>query len=918
MEEEEEEPRSETSSDPSGAAAVLQPAAEGAGAAVDKPPDTTGSDLPKEAGDDQPPADESILDAHSGDQPTSEDRLGFAPYVRAMAAFLTNPLTHPPLTLSVEGGWGCGKSSFMLQLEKELKKQNALTVWFNAWWHDKEDALWAAFALEFLKKLSKQLPWPRRVWAWLKLWALRFKWQDGWFDLLQAVVTLAAFTLASYALFKSRSYWLAVLSGDKVEGEIGKTLLTGGGLTAYLCFIIYLLTKLKNIIGNPLAINLRQHLNAPNYQSRIAFIEQFQQDFSKIVMTYAGSNKVFVFIDDLDRCEVPKAADLMQTLNMMIAGSPQLIFIVGMDREKVAAGLAVKYEKLLPYLTSAPGVKPGDKSAPDPTVGLEYGYTFIEKFIQLPFQMPYPDLRDLEGYLDEINQPVAATAKADGRIIRLRQRFARALQKQESAPAMAGRQSATGTEAAHAPAIAQSSANPPATPATATSQLTEAQRQRRETIRLAVSRDSDRVRKIALMIAPALDNNPRRIKQFINLFRLRTMIANETGLFDILDGESLEQRLTLEKLGKFVAISLRWPLLLTDLDEKPTLLNELQGYATVWYRNQFTVPAADPLPTLGPLSQRWAERHGLMRLFGKGIFIESTWQRSEEADRYDLTGLNIRRLLQVSPPVPRAAATATATPASVTQSPVQSEVADNPETTRPTFTTEELGNGVTLEMISIPKGAFLMGSPEGQGDESEKPQHPVTVSSFSIGKYPVTQAQWQAVMGNNPSEFKGENNPVEQVSWEEAVQFCQKLSEQTGKAYRLPSEAEWEYACRAGTTTQYSFGDDEGLLEQYAWYDKNSEGKTHPVGEKKPNEWGLHDLHGNVWEWCQDKWHQNYKDAPGDGRAWEEGKSDNRLLRGGSWFYDGWFCRSANRYNFAPGVRYYYLGIRVVVSARTQ
>jgi formylglycine-generating enzyme required for sulfatase activity len=232
--------------------------------------------------------------------------------------------------------------------------------------------------------------------------------------------------------------------------------------------------------------------------------------------------------------------------------------------------------------------------------------------------------------------------------------------------------------------------------------------------------------------------------------------------------------------------------------------------------------------------------------------------------------------------------------------------------------TEELGNGVSLEMIFIPKGTFQMGSPKGQGYDSEWPQHPVTVSSFFIGQYPVTQSQWQAVMGNNPSRFKGENNPVEQVSWEEAVNFCQKLSQQTGKAYRLPSEAEWEYAARAGTTTQYSFGDDEGLLEQYAWYNKNSQNRSHPVGERKPNDWGLYDLHGNVWEWCQDKWHQNYEDAPGDGRVWEDGGSDHRLLRGGSWGSFGFGCRSANRFNLAPGDRIIYFGFRVVVSARTQ
>ena len=132
-----------------------------------------------------------------------------------------------------------------------------------------------------------------------------------------------------------------------------------------------------------------------------------------------------------------------------------------------------------------------------------------------------------------------------------------------------------------------------------------------------------------------------------------------------------------------------------------------------------------------------------------------------------------------------------------------------------------------------------------------------------MGKYPVTQKQWKKVMGNNPSNFKGEDRPVESVSWEDVQEFVKKLNEKEGTdKYRLPSEAEWEYACRAGTQTRYSFGDDESKLNEYAWYDKNSGSETHPVGQKKPNSWDLYDMHGNVWEWVQDRWHDKYKGAP--------------------------------------------------------
>ena len=233
--------------------------------------------------------------------------------------------------------------------------------------------------------------------------------------------------------------------------------------------------------------------------------------------------------------------------------------------------------------------------------------------------------------------------------------------------------------------------------------------------------------------------------------------------------------------------------------------------------------------------------------------------------------------------------------------------------------TEKLPKGVTLEMVGLPAGQFLMGSPDSDPDakSDEKPQHQVKVNSFAIGKYPVTQAQYQAVMGNNPSRFQNNpQNPVEKVSWNDAQAFCQKLSQITGKTYRLPTEAEWEYACRAGTTTRYYFGDDANQLGDYAWYKGNSRYKTHPVGEKKPNAWGLYDMIGNVWEWCEDDWHSTYENAPKDGSAWLTNDDDYQILRGGSWCDNPFDCRSAYRYYCNRRDNYYYiLGFRVVCGA---
>ena len=218
----------------------------------------------------------------------------------------------------------------------------------------------------------------------------------------------------------------------------------------------------------------------------------------------------------------------------------------------------------------------------------------------------------------------------------------------------------------------------------------------------------------------------------------------------------------------------------------------------------------------------------------------------------------------------------------------------------------DLGGGVTLKLVLIPAGKFLMG--EGQG------RHEVTLSKpFYMGVTDVTQAQYEAVIGANPSYFKGPTNPVEQVSWNDATEFCKKLSEKTRRAVRLPTEAEWEYACRAGAKTHFCFGDADEGLGDYAWYSANSEQKTYPVGQKKPNAWGLYDVHGNVWQWCAD-WYGDYpKGAMTDPQGAASGSQ--RVLRGGSWGSTPDSCRAAFRYRSIPGSRNLdYFGFRVVVS----
>jgi formylglycine-generating enzyme required for sulfatase activity len=267
---------------------------------------------------------------------------------------------------------------------------------------------------------------------------------------------------------------------------------------------------------------------------------------------------------------------------------------------------------------------------------------------------------------------------------------------------------------------------------------------------------------------------------------------------------------------------------------------------------------------------------------------------------------------------------------------------------------EPLAEGVALTLLRIPPGSFWMGAPEGEegSSDAERPVHRVTLGDFLLGQTPVTQAQWRAVAEweredvkdegeawpevldpdpvaglTKPTQFRGDHKPVVNVSLQEAMAFCQRLRLHTGKNYTLPSEAQWEYACRAGTSTPFHFG--ETITSELANFDAsitNANGpkgeyrqQTTPVGMFPANAWGLQDMHGNVWEWCLDHWHESYEGAPEDGRLWQEGerlKGDERseiakLLRGGSWFDRPRLCRSAFRSGILPYNRYYYGGVRV-------
>ena len=243
-------------------------------------------------------------------------------------------------------------------------------------------------------------------------------------------------------------------------------------------------------------------------------------------------------------------------------------------------------------------------------------------------------------------------------------------------------------------------------------------------------------------------------------------------------------------------------------------------------------------------------------------------------------------------------------------------------------------NSCNIRFVRIPKGRFMMGSKK---DESSQPIHEVKITkAFYVSIYPITQKQWSTVMGSNPSKFIGEKNPVECISWDDCQNFVKELNKRENvELYRLPTEAEWEYACRGGSVSDFFFGNRNNLLKKFAWYSDISEichdvmvqkgifkkrmilkeiteKMTHPVGELEPNAFGLYDIYGNVWEWCQDKWHGNYMGAPVDGGAWMDGKILYNIIRGGGWNTLGKYCTSSHRGNWNPDGTMSDIGFRLV------
>ncbi len=886
------------------------------------------------------------------DQPTGDDSLGFEPYVKAVARFLRSARTNAPLTLSVEGEWGSGKSSFMLQLEEALReKPKQMVVHFNPWRHDTEDSVWAAFAIRFMEEMKKEAPWYVQWFLGpLHLLCARMSWRGLW--LLLEVGGFLALTLAASWLAYQLGLAFPEPAADGGDAapfweHLGRLVLKDHPWLAVLALwgvaLYKLAPKFKELRNFVTSLDVSQYFDSPDYGARISFVERFHEDFGKIVRAYARGQKVFVLIDDVDRCAIPKAADLMQALNLMITKDPPLVFIIGMDREKVAAGIAVKHANLLPYLDSSSSDLDVTKEACVTRLSaIAYGYSFIEKFIQLPFVVPKPDRDRIETYLSGTTPRQQAPSPAkSGWIGRGRAWFSQRLTR--PVPRMAvGTESPTGvveeTGTGEKGQESGSDAVPSVldSPPTATKDAPQSYQGCRRLQVVEEATDSERARKIEQMVAPTLGFNPRRLKQFVNVFRLRAYIASETKLlYDIDDAPKADVEypfVTPEQLGKFVAMGLRWPLLPKHIAADPTLLARLQKHALgaafaeeVKELKRLDSPTQAPQQAGGEETknpfEHWRQDEALLALLLQGCPIDG-----DEADAlaravYGFHHVNTEKLLQALPavPFPQPAPEAETGPGeegTPTETEVQSPPTVKTEPTPPEILERAL-HELEENMVWIEGGEFMMGSPKDEKGrfESEGPLHEVRLDGLYVSPTPITQAQYEAIMGKNPSHFKGAVRPVESVSWGDATAFCAELSKRTaytGREYALPTEAQWEYACRAGRQAAYHFGDNPDRLGDYTWYGENSGGKTHPVARIKPNLWGLYDVYGNVWEWCSDHWHDNYEGAPKDGGAWTEAEDSLRVMRGGSWRSGPSHCRSAYRRSSSPGSRDNGLGFRVV------
>jgi hypothetical protein len=604
------------------------------------------------------------------DQATSRDSLGFKLYVEALANFLLAPATCAPFTVSIEGTWGTGKSSFMLQLKERIKTQSgrAITIDFNAWKYDKQEELWAAFALTVSRSLRRDTRFPRRLLCDIGLYRSRLK---GLREKTKLIAKLALW-LVLLSVFAYSFFWSfrapyperhaavqkvvddtlpskpastpnppltappkADVSGtgpntrSSAVSDTGPSRASDGARTSLtkewllfgianshwatgLILLIWLVMKFRSLSGKTLfEIELEQYIDRPDYKGKAAFVDAFSEDFGKSVRAYAPRNgaKIFVFIDDLDRCEVPKAADLMQAINLMIGDGSPLFFIIGLDRGKVAASIAFKYRGIAPYLLSPSEFAPGAsiRRRPDYAKIRAFGDEFLEKFIQISFPIPVSD--NDEQAKEFINSLISPSVVLVHRSNWLRRLVPWLVKNGQSLP--------TG---ATPPALRESGRNP---------------------FRIESGPESERIRSVLLMVREILGHNPRRIKTFLNRFRLMLYIASSQGLLDK-DLKTGIAEVTPEQLGKFIALVSAYPDMLAESVADPSFFQKLEFYLT-WGKTGMQKNIADADKNY---VERWL-RPGVRALVTPPKTLTAAW-----ANTYSLERFPVSKFVQILPPVP--------------------------------------------------------------------------------------------------------------------------------------------------------------------------------------------------------------------------------------------------------------------------
>lgn len=506
-------------------------------------------------------------DIHFGatdDHSSSIDKLGFKPYVDVVHQFLTHDETNPPLTLSIEGEWGSGKSSFMDQLRDRLEKEGKTTVEFNPWIHEQQKGLWASFATSLVESLKKATPIHRKFDKYLLISYRRLR--SGANNVVFEKLIIE-FLLLILLIILGMVVWFvygieeisAVISGSNFDLRFW---LGTSGVVVSILALIDLSRRGYNVWAKSINQSFEQRINEPSYQEHTEFLESFQSDLELILDVYAGEDPVYVFMDDVDRCAVPKAADLMRSINLMISSDCQIIFIIGLDRERVAAGIAAKHDTLLEHLD--------DEGESDDAI--EFGYRYLEKFIQVPFVVPKPKQEDIQKLVrgDILDENVTEMGKETNDIVPV---------WEEISP------------------------------------------------RFETSLDE-----IINMASMAFNNNPRQVKRFFNLYRLRVVLAELEGLLVKPNEEPLGDTITLFQLAKFVIISVRWPSFITTVANDQTALERISRFAN----------GSDEDLSEHDALQEWSGVDNLLDLLSHG-----------EGSKYRMDQISVVDLQKISPRVDR-------------------------------------------------------------------------------------------------------------------------------------------------------------------------------------------------------------------------------------------------------------------------